>query len=167
MGRVNGSGAWATLQQFTPTATIQIQPSSVVTPVSGLNLNDLKLQVTLQLQSGSFPNSSKLLPACTRPDLYTDFLSYSLALKVRGDKEYGSFHFILPWMNSCSLSFKRVPRWKLPFGLVILGSVHEKYTVMWLFCKWVHHNWSEMIWLLVWCSQPGLPESQWCRHQEE
>lgn len=63
---------------------------------SGLNLNDVKLEVTPQLQSGSFPNSNKLLPACTRRDIYTDFLSYLLALKVRGDKEYGSPHFILP-----------------------------------------------------------------------
>lgn len=71
-------------------------PTQLSSNSSGLNLNDLKVEITLQLQSGSFPNSNKLLPACTRPDLYSDFLSYLLALKVRGDKEYGSFHFILP-----------------------------------------------------------------------
>lgn len=71
-------------------------PTQLSSNSSGLNLNDLKLKVTLQLQSGSFSNLNKLLPACTRPDLYSNFLSYLLALKLRGDKEYGSFHFILP-----------------------------------------------------------------------
>lgn len=139
-------------------------PTQLSSNSSGLNWNDLKLEVTLQLQSGSFPNSN-ILPACIRPDLYTNFLSSLLVLE--GDREYGGFCFILPWMNSCSLFFKRAPRWKLPFGLLILRSVHERYTDMWLFCKQADRNWSEIIWLLVWCTQPVLSESQWCRHQEE
>jgi len=67
-------------------------------------------------------------------------------------------------MTSCCLFSLSVPRWKLPFGLVILGCVHVIYTVI---NRYVI-RWPEIIWLFVRCLASAIrPESQWCRHQGE